>query len=492
MLDDVDLERCKLAKSRAALDPFNGGRLNIRYQRTHWLAAFGPLLSDYLRSASSSGSEFIEQQLNRPDQGFDAFFYGTCLNTSIPRLKGAPEQAYYLCRRSPRLSMLLRILDLEGAFAAPRPRFLIVFHWPIVVWMVEMFVCRLGLRTVSVTASKSPEERAAAVAEFTSARSACQVLITTYNCGATGLNLHASCHVVILLESAPNFNLETQAIGRVHRVGQMHPQRAYRFFQDHTIGRYLHYNNFKKMMPQIAAQYRDVFEEEVENVAELNAEEADDDEDDDLDTKGRRIDSLCEAKLRSLMGLHPKFPEYLSMKDKKEIGVDGRHVSRREGIPGRAIRPPDPAPPATDAAATGDPTTRSCSTGKRKQASAGLSTAKRTKTAPKTGPNKVSQVTGQGSLPKIPKPALGPLVAKHAKHPRPPAQSVQPSAPAQPTAPAQSYSAQSQNSLGVCSQGFPRVRLPDWMGPVPIVEPNDDGMGESDVSSETSDESEEE
>jgi hypothetical protein len=38
---------------------------------------------------------------------------------SIPRLKGAPEQAYYLYGRSPRVSMLLRILDLEGAFAAP-------------------------------------------------------------------------------------------------------------------------------------------------------------------------------------------------------------------------------------------------------------------------------------------------------------------------------------------------------------------------------------
>lgn len=38
--------------------------------------------------------------------------------------------------------------------------------------MVEMFVVRLGLRMVSIMASKSPEERAAAVAEFTNLRSA--------------------------------------------------------------------------------------------------------------------------------------------------------------------------------------------------------------------------------------------------------------------------------------------------------------------------------
>lgn len=143
--------------------------------------------------------------------------------------------------------MLLRILDLEGAF---------------------------GLRTVSITASKGPEERAAAVAEFTSPRSACQVLVTTYNCGATGLNLRNSCYVAILMESAPNYNLEAQAIRRLHRIGQKRPQRAYRLFQDHTIARYLHNNNFKKMMPQIAVQCRDTFEAEVENenAARLSAE----------------------------------------------------------------------------------------------------------------------------------------------------------------------------------------------------------------------------
>jgi hypothetical protein len=48
--------------------------------------------------------------------------------------------------------MLLRILDLEGAFAPPRPRFLLVCHWPTAAWMVEMFTIRPRLRTVSITA----------------------------------------------------------------------------------------------------------------------------------------------------------------------------------------------------------------------------------------------------------------------------------------------------------------------------------------------------
>lgn len=37
-------------------------------------------------------------------------------------------------------------------------------------------------------------------------------------------------------------------------------------------------------------------------------------------------------KLRSLMGLHPQFPGYLSMKDKKELGVNARHVPRHPTI----------------------------------------------------------------------------------------------------------------------------------------------------------------
>ncbi|KAJ5883374.1 uncharacterized protein N7473_010260 [Penicillium subrubescens] len=118
-------------------DPSTGGRLNM----------------GLLRLARTL-SGFIGKLLGNKDQGFEAFFMATCTDESIPRLKSAPEQAY-LCRRSPRLSMLLRILDLEGAFAPPRPRFLLVCHWPMVAWMVEMFTIRPRLRTVSITAFKS-------------------------------------------------------------------------------------------------------------------------------------------------------------------------------------------------------------------------------------------------------------------------------------------------------------------------------------------------
>jgi hypothetical protein len=53
------------------------------------------------------------------------------------------------------------------------------------------------------------------------------------------------------------------------------------------------------MMPQIAAQYRDAFEEEVERASGLNSQ--------DPDAKSRLIHSVCEDKLRELMGLQKDF-----------------------------------------------------------------------------------------------------------------------------------------------------------------------------------------
>jgi hypothetical protein len=157
-----------------------GGRQNMRILRTLALAAFNPLLLDYLRTATleRATSSFVSRLVNGRDHGFEAVFLATCRHPSIARLKSAEDQAYYLCKQSPRLSMLLRILDFEGAFVMPehgkpRRRFLIICHWPIIVWMVEMLVACLGFRTVTITAAKKLEERAAAIAEFTSLRSTC-------------------------------------------------------------------------------------------------------------------------------------------------------------------------------------------------------------------------------------------------------------------------------------------------------------------------------
>ncbi|KAL2871418.1 uncharacterized protein BJX67DRAFT_342200 [Aspergillus lucknowensis] len=66
-----------------------------------------------------------------------------------------------------------------------------------------------------------------------------QVLLTTYACGALGLNLHESCSRIALVETPLNTSTQLQAIGRAHHVGQRERQKVWIPFQDHTIQRFL-------------------------------------------------------------------------------------------------------------------------------------------------------------------------------------------------------------------------------------------------------------
>ncbi|KAL2801511.1 hypothetical protein BJX63DRAFT_438779 [Aspergillus granulosus] len=95
------------------------------------------------------------------------------------------------------------------------------------------------------------EERTAACEFFNDPASDCSILLTTYMCGAYGLNMQAACNMVVMLESAPNVSTTKQAAGRVHRPGQLRPQKVLILFQDHTIQRWMEWNNIEKFIPKV-------------------------------------------------------------------------------------------------------------------------------------------------------------------------------------------------------------------------------------------------
>jgi hypothetical protein len=101
----------------------SGGRLNIGLLRLLCVAAFSPLLVKYFARATQARtlSAFIGRLVNGRDQGFEAFFMATCNDVSVLPLKNAPEAAFYLCRRSPRLSLLLRLRRCICAASPPFP-----------------------------------------------------------------------------------------------------------------------------------------------------------------------------------------------------------------------------------------------------------------------------------------------------------------------------------------------------------------------------------
>ena len=192
------------------------------------------------------------------DHGFGIFFARTVQDRSADLPTSRIAVARYLAHDCPRLRFLLHLLWTEGTLAdsGPRPRFLVYCNWPCTRWLVEMFLAALGIDFVVIRAGMSLDSRTAAVQRFTNPSSTTTVLLTTYNCGALGLNMHAECSRVVLMEAAQNYNNVFQTVGRIHRLGQTQPQKAWLLFQDHTIQRLIEHNSTRKILPQIAAQFR--------------------------------------------------------------------------------------------------------------------------------------------------------------------------------------------------------------------------------------------
>lgn len=153
--------------------------------------------------------------------------------------------ARYLAHDCPRLRFLLHLLWTEGTLTKSdrRPRFLVYCNWPFTRWLVEMFLAALGVDFQVIRAGMSVEARSTAIQQFTNLESTTTVLVTTFNCGALGLNMHANWNAWIL-------------------------------FQDHTIQRFTEYNYTNKILPQIAAQFRPWLQAQVDTLPMTNPSDA--------------------------------------------------------------------------------------------------------------------------------------------------------------------------------------------------------------------------
>ncbi|KAK2759393.1 hypothetical protein FQN54_002871 [Arachnomyces sp. PD_36] len=110
------------------------------------------------------------------------------------------------------------------------------------------FLNKLGYNVKIIHAGLKPEERADVARSFNDPDSKDQILVTSFACAVTGLNLHGACSDVVLLEPSKNYNTDLQAIMRVHRVGQKKEQKVWILFQDHTYDRIRHSRNTRKMI----------------------------------------------------------------------------------------------------------------------------------------------------------------------------------------------------------------------------------------------------
>jgi hypothetical protein len=93
-----------------------------------------------------------------------------------------------------KLQYLLRIFHREGLFSTVGkglwPCFLLFIHWPMVMWLIKMFLNSIGVNYVIICATMTDGACWEAAEWFISANSSCDVLLISYQCGAHGLNLH--------------------------------------------------------------------------------------------------------------------------------------------------------------------------------------------------------------------------------------------------------------------------------------------------------------
>lgn len=122
------------------------------------------------------------------------------------------------------------IRDLERSESDPDLKVLIFTEFVPTQGMLGEYFAMRGINCVSLNGTMTMEERQRVQVSF--AKEA-RVLIST-DAGGEGLNLQF-CHIVINLDIPWNPMRMEQRIGRVDRIGQMHPVRAFNFVFADTV-----------------------------------------------------------------------------------------------------------------------------------------------------------------------------------------------------------------------------------------------------------------
>ncbi|AFY62906.1 global transactivator-like protein [Philosamia cynthia ricini nucleopolyhedrovirus virus] len=144
------------------------------------------------------------------------------------------------CRRA--LELVQRVLD------SPDDKVVLVSQWVEFLHIVAAQLRALSVPVLLYTGRLRTEERAAVENRFNDANSPYRVLLMSIKCGGVGLNLTGGNHLV-LLEPHWNPQVELQAQGRIHRLGQRKRAHVYKMLVDeeNSVERYMKTRQDKKL-----------------------------------------------------------------------------------------------------------------------------------------------------------------------------------------------------------------------------------------------------
>ncbi|KAL4806742.1 hypothetical protein BDV18DRAFT_168363 [Aspergillus unguis] len=232
-------------------DPCDGSHAHRCALRRLCLLAFSTRLDQFVSrvNARYDLTDPLKDHAERQDRGFALYYANTALDPAVPMPSSPLLQASYLAMETPKLRYLLKILHDEGAFnestsaETKPPWFIVVAHWPLILWVIEMFLNSLCISFVTIRPSMSAKDRRKAISTFVSMKKSCQVLLTNFNCKSKAQNLHTVCSRMVIMEPPLNMERTFEAISAIHRSGQKEEQKVWLLFQDQTFSRWMEANN---------------------------------------------------------------------------------------------------------------------------------------------------------------------------------------------------------------------------------------------------------
>jgi SNF2 family DNA or RNA helicase len=212
--------------------------------------SFATTLERLVRKVNENGVNDVNRWREMTDGGARWFVGQTKLDYGLPVPTDCQSIAEYLAAGSPKLAYLS--LVLMEVVLEKKEKLIIFCEWPMVAWLVEMYLRMFGIPYLAIRSSTELNDRLVVMAQFNDLKDENLILVTTFRTCSLGINLQESCCNMVILEPAKNINTLLQAIGRIHRVGQTREQNIVVLFANGTFNRWQEFQQSKKMIAQIA------------------------------------------------------------------------------------------------------------------------------------------------------------------------------------------------------------------------------------------------
>ncbi|TAQ83067.1 hypothetical protein B7494_g8609 [Chlorociboria aeruginascens] len=185
------------------------------------------------------------------DHGASYFFTRTRAGPEYGIPLDRVTMARYLASYSVKTRFALQIIaeNIEK-----KEKTILVFEFPMCLWMVETQLANLGIKQVALRSNQTQEDRTAIIKAFNSTSSDIWVLLLTTALGSTSLNLQESASCMVVMEIPISFYILTQVLGRVNRIGQKKVQRVYLLWIDQSYDQIALHRIFRKIIPSLCGE----------------------------------------------------------------------------------------------------------------------------------------------------------------------------------------------------------------------------------------------